>query len=545
MSGCASTLAPMPDRKHFILVNFEGLPITPEGKILGDREAEKKAGTETEKRTEGVAEQTADTPGTQEDNRCLEGYFEDCVERILSGIDKYMSSSTGPTPKRLVLYIHGGLVGLKDGLRRVADYLCIRDVLTGVSDSTRACAEVLEELKELEVDPKTLDQIGSSHFIFLNWDSGPFGSIWEDWCCVRGGVSNLRRGLPDMPSVVAARLGRGLFLAPASIGSQIENALEGQKFLHLREIREDRCLDERELSGGLPTLSLANITEGFLQGMQARKFLRPKDVIKDRLGYVTYWAFSVPRWLSVPFIQGFGTPAWEIMKRRTELVMAPRYELSSMRKGTARAFIEKLQDRVTKDGKWKVRGVGDGVDFALMLIGHSMGTMVANRILVEFPDLLFHRIVYLGAAASIDEVRASVLPYLRLHPSVQFWSFSLSDEDEANQIDYVDLYERGSLLVWIDNLFESVYAPGRRTFGRARNLKRFFQYPPRIQELTELRNQMFIVQFDGESFDEKTSKNPHDSLKHGLDPKQHGELDEPIFVNRILEIVNQNRCTDR
>jgi pimeloyl-ACP methyl ester carboxylesterase len=68
------------------------------------------------------------------------------------------------------------------------------------------------------------------------------------------------------------------------------------------------------------------------------------------------------------------------------------------------------------------------------LVGHSMGTMLLNRLLtLAKPDLPIKRVVYLAPASRIDDFEHYVLPFLATHPSVDTWWFSLSRADEAFQ----------------------------------------------------------------------------------------------------------------
>jgi pimeloyl-ACP methyl ester carboxylesterase len=68
------------------------------------------------------------------------------------------------------------------------------------------------------------------------------------------------------------------------------------------------------------------------------------------------------------------------------------------------------------------------------LVGHSMGTMLLNRLLtLAKPDLPIKRVVYLAPASRIDDFEHYVLPFLATHPSADTWWFSLSRADEAFQ----------------------------------------------------------------------------------------------------------------
>ena len=78
----------------------------------------------------------------------------------------------------------------------------------------------------------------------------------------------------------------------------------------------------------------------------------------------------------------------------------------------------------------------------------------------------FKEIIYMGAANSVAEFQYSVLPYLQHHRGTRFWSFMLSDKNERNERYPLDILMRGSLLVWIDSLFEPQLNANQLRFGR-------------------------------------------------------------------------------
>jgi pimeloyl-ACP methyl ester carboxylesterase len=254
-------------------------------------------------------------------------------------------------------------------------------------------------------------------------------------------------------------------------------------------------------------------------GLLARMGKAARSARYDVTRVVTYALFFVPRWLSVPVIQGFGSSAWDIMKRRAELAMGEKYDLTpEKRLGGVRLLMQRIRDEAKTWPKVE-----------LVLFGHSMGAIVADRILHAFPDLRFDHIVYAGAAAGIDDVRAALHPYLAREENekTRFWSFSLSESNESGEINGPDVYERGSLLVWVDNLFERGNTVARRTFGRASNLKRFYARP----EDDKIAKRVNLIEFSGVETEGLIAT-----------PSKHGHFDEPGVVNRLLEVVARGEC---
>jgi hypothetical protein len=116
--------------------------------------------------------------------------------------------------------------------------------------------------------------------------------------------------------------------------------------------------------------------------------------------------------------------------------------------------------------------------------------------------------------------KTSALPYLHAHGTTRFWTFSLSDADETGERGPLDVYERGTLLIWIDNLFERVLTPAQRTLGRHANYRRYFVAP----DWARLR--ICAVQYAG---------GPGE-------PRRHGDFDAPAALERILAQVEGGSC---
>ena len=62
----------------------------------------------------------------------------------------------------------------------------------------------------------------------------------------------------------------------------------------------------------------------------------------------------------------------------------------------------------------------------IILIGHSMGTIIANNILARFQELDFRTIVYMAAACTIKDVELVIPPYMQKNPDTTFYSLKLS-----------------------------------------------------------------------------------------------------------------------
>ena len=110
----------------------------------------------------------------------------------------------------------------------------------------------------------------------------------------------------------------------------------------------------------------------------------------------------------------------------------------------------------------------------LTVVGHSMGAIVLDRVLNEFPDLPVTEIYYLAPAASMLEVVSAVVPFMARaeHRDTRFYLGTLHPFAEASewQPAMLDIVPRGSLLEWIDHDLSSPETQLDRTAGKWSNL---------------------------------------------------------------------------
>ena len=404
----------------------------------------------------------------------------DVWEPIRDGINRYINTVDAENKKRggkkqtprLLLHVHGGLTTYQGALKHVAK---LRDAQEGAKG---------EPARKL---------LSEHHLLLILWDSSFGTSVFDDLVGLRFGERHPAYGAATAPFTVASRLGRSGFLTPQSWLAQGSNAVDGLI------VRERRPWTECAVPA---------------TGSESDKW-----VIGSMAAYVAFYPI---RALSVPVIQGFGGPAWDIMKRRAELILAPLKAISLEKagaQGAGRLLMDRLKDQIPGPNRWR-GDKGAERDLAITLVGHSMGTMVLNNILEQYSELYFDRIVYLAAAARLDDVQAAVVPYLRRHRNATFWSFSLSETREAVEWDYADMFDRGSLLVWIDHYLQPIYAPGDRTFGRAKNIRQYVTVPD------DLKGRFLLAKFaNGQG-----------------DPERHGDFSEPRILERVLEIVDGGTC---
>lgn len=317
--------------------------------------------------------------------------------------------------------------------------------------------------------PKT-----SYYPIFINWNSALGDSLMDDLFFVRFGRRRPWLALPTAPFALAARLAESVFNAPSSLWANTWNF--------------------DELDPG-----------------------------------VTDWAEAIGKWpvtvVMTPILKAFGTSAWQIMKRRADLLVASRLDgnPAGAEEGAGYTLVEALCDRTACDGKtagqWQTKS-GERVDLEITLVGHSMGALVVNRLLRE--ELPVKRVVYMAPAASIDAVEGSFAPRVRGRRGTEFWVFALSRKDEARERDPSGLLPRGSLLVWIDHFFEPIATLGDNRSGRH---KAHVDYYGSARPPKDLR----YYPMPG---------------KDGDEAKKHGSFDDPPVFARVLCTVDARPFSD-
>lgn len=222
-------------------------------------------------------------------------------------------------------------------------------------------------------------------------------------------------------------------------------------------------------------------------------------------------------------IDAFGGRMWQNMTRRTRLaVRTPEDYCSTFRREPATqenpcaSFIYEsgavavLMDSIML---MKREAEGRGKRRHVVLIGHSMGTMIANNLLrmaasrTNWTEPVFDEVVYMAAAASVRDLETSVVPYLQKFATVEFSMLTLHPANESREVNKWGFVPRGSLLTWIDAGFERTRSFDDRTAGRIANLTSALSiFPDNVRSRVSVK-----------MFSERGGQEPH---KHGdfLDP---------------------------
>ena len=404
--------------------------------------------------------------------------------------DTSQSGDRATEPKRILIYVHGGLNMYHDSIKKVVE---LQD------DITR----------------------DGFYPIFINWRSFFFTTYGEY-------LGRIRQGQPSHSAPLTAPL----YLVTDLLSAVVRGprALTVQSAHVLNTVREQ--------TGKLPqTLrSVIRIIQHPIQSLFQRPIqdLTPKDPppyiyyikrntrpryakLKNQLWYVVTMPARV---VLHPFVSEIGRSSWDMMHRRNSVLFRTpaEYEQDECTPGKGRTttpegakqcyrgtgalagFLQRL-DREMQAARQDGR-TPDHPKYAVTLVGHSMGTIVVNQILGDFPHIHFDNVVFMAAAVSTREVLDRAIPYLKQHPTTQFYSLSLAPDNDNSETSLIGVEPSGSLLTWIDNYYTTPLTQLDRTFGRWENVRSALHvFPPEI-----LEKQMHFKVF---GFDDRNSPQEH------------------------------------
>jgi pimeloyl-ACP methyl ester carboxylesterase len=339
--------------------------------------------------------------------------------------------------KKILLFVHGGLNNREAAQRHV-------DELLG---------------------PMRAD---GYHPLFLNWNSDLVDTAREDLLYIRQGRTARILGPLSAPLAVLMAVGSGLLRAPLVWGQMLSSDINASGLYDFPGKANSAAIQ-------------AKLLELQQQHHDARI---PLEIGEEQIGRwdsagaaLRYTVTLPSKLLLSPIIDGLGQAAWRNMMRRTQMLFHREDEFDIRDRRDPRAVQEYLLQgprgaahRLFSRLESHLRS-RSGVE--LTLIGHSMGTIVLNRALRQFPELPVRHIVYLAAACSVDDFQTSVIPYLARHrEESHFYNLTLHPSAEVRewQKALLDLTPRGSLLVWIDNFLGDPTTTLDRTLGSWENL---------------------------------------------------------------------------
>ncbi|HEX4932951.1 MAG TPA: hypothetical protein VFV33_07225 [Gemmatimonadaceae bacterium] len=383
-----------------------------------------------------------------------------------------VDSASGRSTRRVLIYLQGGMNHLQAGMRTSARLL---DAIR--SDSGDA---------------------GRTYPIFINWNSSLVSTLQERLGAVRirGRTvpvasqafvlsSDLLAGVARYPFVWT----RAAFDGPARFANDLralDSATIGRSPRERAFLASSVAIDSRDHPAAIAVSRAAfhrtkrewllhHVPSLVFAVVPTRCFVncRWRDA---RAGVVTWLP---PKAFTTLLLSGLGKPAWEMMHRRTNLAFQ-RDERRLRRSdvvaaphpndGAVGVLLARLGEQVQRDT----------LAYELTVIGHSMGTIMANEMVRRRPDLPWRHIVFLAGAASMREFSVGVLPYLQravdagrpadfynltLHPyaDLRGWVGPQALKPASALLPY------GSLLEYVDRYFVNDETRLEYTTGKYRN----------------------------------------------------------------------------
>jgi pimeloyl-ACP methyl ester carboxylesterase len=371
--------------------------------------------------------------------------------------------------RRIVLFIHGGLTTL---------------------------ADANENAKNLWPVIRSDDH--NAYPIFLNWEAGFTSSYGRHLFYERNGISY--RGTPSAwsavvitPLVFLADVGKGVANHGMNTILNFGKVLENNDSLYDGRPRsfvtKNKFFETLRFFSANPAASQAE-DKFFHNGLSYRANRQPPlinlylgpDITRIDVGGSALGSATIPmQVVTEPILDGFGSPAWKNMVRRTRTMFFPagnfitvsdQTDQPGLNHGAAYQFFAQLN-----------RFLKDHPDYYVDIVGHSMGAIVANEALRNFPDLRIRNLVYMGAACSIRDFLVVGGAYLKTHLETEFYNLSLHPRKEIDETNANGLPVRGSLLTWIDEFFQTPESFGDRTLGSFENVVIAYQLLPQTNHV--------------------------------------------------------------
>jgi hypothetical protein len=420
-----------------------------------------------------------------QNNTCQNDSYEKYMHAILNNIDVYAQKNnqgSKENPIRILLFAHGGLNSLRVSVKRAISYY----------------PEILHDPQE------------SYYPIFINWKSGPLGSIGQTIFKIRDGDEYPVLGPITSPLYLGGKLLEGIGRAPIVWSEQLINSINHKAYNHN------------------PNSTLCKMSHIYCTDNDLLEW--PKK-IRAGIKFIITSPFKI---VTTPFAESFGKDAWKNMIRRTMNTFHRPVEFSHTEKGI-NAYNKHILNPCEKESIHKT-GAGALARFmyklsqkiqqeesrnqnkkyyAITLIGHSMGPIIINEILKKYPNIYYKNIVYMAAAASIRDTQNAVTQYLYKRNTLQkqkshFYNLSLHPNAENNESYMHGLVPDGSLLVWIDDMYEYATVKTDKTMGRWKNIEDTINFFPAIlQQKGYINFKVFSINDNGE-------------------PQTHGAFDEGV-----------------
>jgi len=425
---------------------------------------------------------------------------------------------------KLLIYIHGGL--------------------NEVNDANKRAKTLGEEMENTGYNP-----------IFINWDSDLFSTYGQHLVSDRQGElwKSGRGGITTSAFIFLEDVGRGLIKTPMVWVYQTKDffRLFSPTYPEVNAAKKNNLElleDKVEPFGSVP--KVVDSEGNLLDQRRGKNFLVGLGGKAEDLGGGVFRLCN--GWWTAPLFAAIGTGCWYDMNRRANITIDknqfylenPIIDGFDRRYGPGYHLFEEIKKQQEEHPTRKI---------VIVLIGHSMGTIIASKVLALWPEINYERIIFMAAACTIDDFRAAVVPHLKKCKNTKFYNYMLHPKAENIEWHYAGFGGTGSLLNQIDNIYANPNSESCRTLGKWINVmngRRFF-------EIEGVKNQIHLVtmpfserwprehgEFDNLYFDTKKPKNCQHIWHFWLDEEEPEESDFNFEkITGVVEKMNTKEGT--
>ncbi len=398
--------------------------------------------------------------------RALYGYLEAMFEEIEK-----------QHPREIVIYAHGGLNAV---------------------DGAIAKSALLADTLEAENSGK--------YFIGICWNSDLMPTYDQHLFSIREGLHQRTKAVLTSPAMLLSDIGGAAVRMPLNI---IDFLFQDIYTVRPETYKRTRLANVRynQINEAPFDMQLGRLTASDARDQTTRT--------GRQLNFGSWLLTSPIKLPSTFFLDWLGSQPWKNMLRRTRTMFERESEflpelsyrdvrnLAAYQSNATHKPVSavKLLDELNSTGR--TGAVWQFCDFAqqrlstgerpvITLVGHSMGAIVGCELVARFHEMPLDNLVFEAAACSIRDFKTEVVPYLEeqnlrdklwgdfksqykiadsaAEPSrkTRFFNLCLHDNAENGEKNpgTLDLSERGSLLTWIDTLYQSPESENDRTLGR-------------------------------------------------------------------------------
>lgn len=432
----------------------------------------------------------------------LDAIFADLTNFCASRLEK---------PCRLLLFFHGGLNDHGDSICRAEQW-------------------------------QTQIRHAGYYPIFVSWDSSFPAAWWDHVAHVHQGVWTGNRWVWAAPYIAAKDEARSVAEAPIEWMAELRHNLPTLRGtgetgdLNRNAVSSYRDLVSASRGADVEFIKINDLLNGETLGGDDRK--TSEKILPIVSLPLTIWT----KLLGPPLVlEAAGVGAWDMMRRRTAMLFRTEGEMRGLPAEERQAAITTPPEPVVAGATEEIQEVeGARAEAALAyfitrfqevflpqfcqekhrsletaapghsllkiveegdvscdgrlevtLVGHSMGTIIVDRLLRYAPNLRVKNIVFMAGASSIDDYRDTIEPYLAKNKNyTQMYHLILHPGAEVSETHFLHLVSNGSLLVWIDNYYTDPVTQQERTVGRFLNLM-----PELTNTPIDIRSQVHVKVF--------------------------------------------------